>query len=109
MSQTDPRMDIARKNLRLAVALRGMNMSEVSRQAGMSRNGLSQFLSGRTTLSYGNMLAVCDVLRLPIALVHRPDAITENRIRLHRMLERMPDHLAQKALEAAAEELGKGG
>lgn len=103
----DPRLDIARNNLRMAVALRNTNSSEVSRQAGMSRNGLGQFLSGRTTLSYGNMLLVCDVLKLPVGLVHRADAITANRIRLYQALERMPDHLAQQAVDAAQSTLGQ--
>ena len=102
--KADPRVDIARKNLRMAAALKDMNLSEVSRQAGMSRNGLSQFISGRTTLSYANMLRVCDVLGVPISLVHRADAITETKIRLHRTLERLPDHLAQRAVEIVRDE-----
>ncbi|MDE4059756.1 helix-turn-helix domain-containing protein [Phaeobacter gallaeciensis] len=106
MENPDNRVDIARRNLRMAAALRDINPSEVSRQAGMSRNGLGQFISGRTTLSYANMLRVCDVLRIPIGLVHRADAITENRIRLYQLLERMPDHLAQKAVAIAQDELG---
>ncbi len=107
MDENDPRIDIARRNLRIAAAMREMNLSEVSRQAGMSRNGLGQFLSGRTTLSYGNMLRVCDVLRIPLALVHRPESLTEARIRLYRILEKMPDHLAGKALEGAVAEVGQ--
>lgn len=107
MDTSDPRIDIARRNLRIAVAMREMNLSEVSRQAGMSRNGLGQFLSGRTTLSYANMLRVCDVLRIPLALVHRPESLTENRIRLYRQLERLPDHLAGKALAEIEAELGQ--
>ena len=104
MDDTDPRVDIARQNLRIAAAMRNMNMSEVSRQAGMSRNGLGQFISGRTTLSYANMLKVCDVLQIPIALVHRQDGMTEGRIRLHRALEREPARLAGTALEVALAE-----
>lgn len=107
MNKTDPRIDVARRNIRMAAALRDMNISEVSTKAGMSRNGLGQFMSGRTTLSYANMLNVCDVLNVPIALLHRPDAITESRIRLHQVLDRMPDHLAAKALEAAQAEVGR--
>ena len=101
MTKTDPRIDVARRNIRIAAALRDLTPSEVSRQAGMSRNGLGQFITGRTTLSYANMLAVCDVLNIPVGLIHRPDAITENRIRLYRALERMPDHLAQQAVDIA--------
>lgn len=107
MKETDPRMDIARRNIRMAAALRDMNISEISLAAGMSRNGLGQFMNGRTTLSYANMLRVCDVLRLPIGLVHRPDTITEGRIRLYQVLDRMPDHLAQRALEFADQEMGR--
>jgi len=95
---TDDRNETARKNLRIAAAMRGVNLSEVSRQAGMSRNGLGQYISGRTSLSYANMLKVCDVLQLPICLVHREDSMTENRIRVWRALERLPAHLTEQAL-----------
>lgn len=86
----------------MAVALRDTNSAEVSRRAGMSRNALSQFVSGRTSMSYANMLRVCDVLDLPIGLMHRPDAITQSRLRLHNLLERLPDHLALKVIQDAA-------
>lgn len=101
MEQEDPRVDIARRNLRMAAALRALNLSEVSRRAGMSRNALGQFINGKTTLSWLNMLRICDVLNVPVALIHRPDAITESRIRVYRALERLPDHVAQIALEEA--------
>ncbi|HBB81976.1 MAG TPA: hypothetical protein DC031_01580 [Sulfitobacter sp.] len=95
----DPRLEHARTNMRLAVALRKTNYSEVARAAGLSRNALSQFVDGRTTLSYINMLKICDVLDIPIGSVHRPDAISSARLRLHRALEALPDH----ALEDVAE------
>ena len=97
----DPRLDIARENLRMAAAKRGMNLSEISRRAGMSRNGLQQFLAGRTSISYANMIRICDVLAIPVGIIHRPDAITDNKIRLFRALERLPDHLASQALAEA--------
>lgn len=102
----DARLDIARENLRMAVAKRGLNMSQASTRAGMSRNGLQQFISGRTSLSYANMIKVCDVLAVPIGLIHRPDAITDSKIRLYRALERLPDHLAAQALSEAEQLLG---
>lgn len=105
--QADPRVDIARHNLRMACALRGMNMAEVSRRAGMSRNGLSQFVTGKTVLTYSNMLRVCDVLQVPVGMIHRADSITEARIRLHRALERLPDHLQAKALAAVDQALDR--
>ena len=100
----DPRLDIARENLRMAAAKRDMNLSEISRRAGMSRNGLQQFVSGKTSLSYANMLKSCDALNIPIGLMHRKDAITDTKLRLYRLLERLPDHLAAQAL-AEAEDL----
>lgn len=107
MADLDPRVDTARRNIRMAVALRDTNMAEAARQAGLSRNAISQFVAGRTTLSYSNTLRVCDVLGIPIGILHQPDAITENRIRLHRLLERMPDHLSAPALKAALEAAGR--
>jgi transcriptional regulator with XRE-family HTH domain len=95
----DPRIDIARTNLRMAVALRKTNFAEAARQADLSRNALSQFIAGKTSLSYANMLKICDVLNIPISLLHRPDTITEARVRLYRLLERLPDHLINQALQ----------
>lgn len=46
----------------------------------MSRNGVGQFVSGRTILSYQNMLAVCEVLSVPIGILHIPDVITGYRV-----------------------------
>jgi transcriptional regulator with XRE-family HTH domain len=100
----DPRVDIARENLRIAAAKRGLNYSEISRRAGMSRNGFQQFVGGKTSLSYANLLRICDVLSVPVGVLHRPDAISDTKISLYRALERLPDHLAAKAL-AEAEDL----
>lgn len=90
----------ARHNIRMAVALRDTNYSEVARKAGLSRNAVSQFVGGQTSLSYANMIKVCQVLNVPIGLIHRPDAITLGTIRLHRALEALPDDQVQAALEA---------
>lgn len=95
----DQRTDIARTNIRLAVALRKTNFAEVARRAGLSRNALSQFVSGKTSLSYANMLAVCAVLDLPIGIIDKPDAITESKIRLYNILRQTPDHLLSEAIE----------
>lgn len=107
-TQNDTWATTARENLRMAVALRNTNLAEVSRRAGMSRNGLSQYLSGSTSLSYANMLNICDVLKIPIGILHRPDAISNARIRLHQALDRLPDHLAAQALADAQDMLGNG-
>jgi len=95
------RIDIVRTNLRLAVALRRTNFAETARKSGMSRNALSQFVSGKTSLSYSNMLAVCDVLEIPIGILHNPDAITESKLKLYRLLGSLPENLAAQALQLA--------
>lgn len=100
-SQDDPRLDIVRENIRMAAAKRGLNLSEISRRAGMSRNGVQQFVAGHTSLSFANMMRICDVLAIPIGVITRPDAITDNKIRLYRLLERLPDHLAAQAVAEA--------
>ncbi|WP_083793937.1 helix-turn-helix domain-containing protein [Salipiger bermudensis] len=102
-SPLDQRLDIARNNIRMAAALRNMNFAEIARAAGLSRNAVSQFVAGRTSLSYQNMLRVCDVLGVPIGLMHQADSITEARIRLHKALTSLPEHLASEAFAAVAE------
>ncbi|MFG6535537.1 helix-turn-helix domain-containing protein [Sulfitobacter sp. 1A16787] len=104
----DAILDIARQNLRVAVALQTTNFSDVARKAGLSRNAVQQFVAGNTSISYANMLAVCQVLNIPIGLMHRPDAITPGNIRVHRALEALPDHMARQALDAARSVLGQG-
>jgi hypothetical protein len=102
----DPRLRIARENCRMAAAKRNKtNYSDVSRKANMSRNGFGQWVNGDTVISYENMLAVCDELQVPIGLMHIPDAITENKLRLYKALAQMPDHLAERALQVAENHL----
>jgi transcriptional regulator with XRE-family HTH domain len=91
---------IARLNLRMACTLRGLTMSEAATRAGLGRNALSQYCSGRSNLSYSNMKAICDVLDLPIELVSREDAITAGKIRLRRALDRLSDDDLRKALDS---------
>lgn len=101
MTETDHRIETARKNLRIAVAIRKTNLAETARKAGLSRNALQQFVAGKTQISYANMLKVCDVLQVPIGTLHRPDGTTETRLRLYKTLERLPDHLAARAISEA--------
>lgn len=107
-ADTDPRLETARENLRIAAAKRQMNFSEIARKAGMSRNGFQQFVTGRTSITYANLLNVCDVLQIPIAIVHKADAMTDAKIRLYRALDRMPDHLAAQALAETEAVLSRG-
>lgn len=101
LNADDPRIDACRDNLRLAVALRRTNFSEVARRAELSRNVLTQFVNGKTSITYANLLRVCDVLDVPIGALHRPDAITETKLRLYKALARLPDHLADKIIQDA--------
>jgi transcriptional regulator with XRE-family HTH domain len=101
IEQDTQRLETVRTNLRLAVALRRTNFAETARKSGMSRNAISQFVSGKTSLSYSNMLAVCDVLDVPIGILHNPDAITESKLKLYRLLRSMPENLASQALQLA--------
>jgi DNA-binding Xre family transcriptional regulator len=94
-------MNIVRVNLRMATALRDMTYAEVSRKADLSRNVLSQFIAGHKSITYSNLLKICDALDVPIGILHYPDTITAARIRLHKILLRTPDHLAAKALAEA--------
>lgn len=103
----DPRLDIVRENLRIAVALRGSNYAEVARGAGLSRNAVSQFVSGSRSMLYANMLRICDVLDVPLCLIHRRDGLTHEKIRLYRVLEKLPEHLAARALREAQEAAGQ--
>jgi len=97
----------ARENLRVVCALQNRNYSEVALEAGLSRNALSQFVAGKTSLSFANMLRICEALGVPIGIISRTDGITPGRIRLHRTLERLPEHLAEKVYQIAREERGR--
>lgn len=70
----------ARMNVKLAAQIRGMPLSQVAVKAGLSRNAISQFVSGRTSLSYVNMLKVCAVLSTSIATMHLKDAVTPSAL-----------------------------
>jgi transcriptional regulator with XRE-family HTH domain len=93
--------EIARKNIRMATAMRETNFSEVARAAGLSRNAVSQFVTRRTTLSYENILKVCAVLDIPIGLLHIEDGVTEGRLRLNRALEALSSDQLREAARLA--------
>lgn len=97
----EERMDIIRKNIRMAVSLRETNFAEVARKAGLSRNAVSQFVSKKTSISHQNLLKVCDVLNVPVSLLHIPDSMTEGRIKLQIALEKLPPHLIEQAIAEA--------
>lgn len=103
--EADPILQIARQNIRMAIALRETNFSDVARKANLSRNAVQQFVAGNTSISYMNMLRVCLVLNIPIGLIHQPNSITPGNIRVHQAIEALPDHLAERAV-AMAKEIG---
>lgn len=78
---TDGRLDIVRTNVRMACALRGMgNYSEIARRAGFSRNLVTQFINNDKSITYENLLLICDVINVPIGLLHIPDSISQGKI-----------------------------
>jgi transcriptional regulator with XRE-family HTH domain len=74
-------LNTVRTNLRIACALRDMtNLSEIARRCGYSRNIVSQFAAGKTSISHAHLLGICDVIKVPIGILHIPDAITQANI-----------------------------
>lgn len=96
--KADPRIGTARTNIKLAIAIRDTTAAEVSRGAGLSVNGLGAFLRGKSSISYANLLKVCDVLDVPIGILHMPSAVTPARLELHSALEGVPPEKIEEAL-----------
>ena len=89
MDGTDVRIEHIRTNLKIAAAMRDLSLAEISRRADLGRNALSQFLTGKSILSVANLIAVCDVLDVPLALIYREDGLTRANLRIYRALEAM--------------------
>ena len=87
------------KNLKIAVALSDMNGSEICTKAGLSRNVLGKFLRGETSISYNNLLSVCEVLDIPIEVLASDTPVTKARIRLFRILAQLSENQIAAALE----------
>ena len=102
-------MQIVRRNLRMAISYRETNPTEVAREAELGVNVVNSFLNGSTSISHANLLAVCDVLNIPIVALEHPDGITPARIRFFNLLSKLPDHLAEKASAIVQEELDQAG
>jgi transcriptional regulator with XRE-family HTH domain len=101
--KADPRLDTARENLRMAVALRGTNYKAASLQAGLSQNALSTFVKGGSSMSYINLLRICDVLGIPIGVLHVSGAITPARLRLHALLAQVGEERMTQVLRILTE------
>ncbi|KJZ23258.1 helix-turn-helix domain-containing protein [Tritonibacter mobilis] len=89
--ETDRKIQNARTNMKIAVALSDLSASEISLKAGLSVNVLGKYMRGETMISFANMQAVCDVLGIPLALITTERQITPARIRLMKALERMSE------------------
>lgn len=89
--ETNRKLENARTNMKIAVALSDLSASEISQKAGLSVNVLGKYMRGETMISFGNMQAVCDVLGIPLALITMERQITPARIRLVKAIERMSD------------------
>lgn len=89
--KTMQKLDNARINMKIAVALSDLAASEISTRAGLSQNVLGKYLRGETMIAFGNMQAVCDILGIPLALITSAQQISPARIRLHRILDRMTE------------------
>lgn len=106
-AQEAARMDVVRQNLRIAIAIKGTTAAEVSAAAGLSKNSLGAFLRGVTSIGYANLFRICDILSVPIGVLHRPGGVTPERIRLHGILKDVPPEVLARALEAL-DDLEKG-
>ena len=105
LEATERKIENARTNMKIAVALSDMTAAEISQKVGLSVNVLGKYLRGETMITFGNMLAVCDTLGIPIGLIASDHQITPARIRLHRLISRMSEEQVSSFLE---KELQKG-
>ena len=99
---TDPRLETVRQNIRIACVLRDTTPAEVSVAAGLSKNLLGAFLRGQSSISYATLLRICDELRVPIGILHRPGAVTPGRLELHSTLEELTPEEIEQARKIAA-------
>ena len=96
----DQRLANARENLRIALAIRNITAAEVSVAAGLSKNAFGSFLRGKSSISYANLLRICDQLNVPVGMLHRPGGITPARLRLHSALDEISPETVESALRA---------
>ncbi|WP_226688844.1 helix-turn-helix domain-containing protein [Ruegeria arenilitoris] len=100
MKKTDPRLEIVRQNLRVAFALKKTSAAEVSKKAGLGINTLGTFVNGNGSISYTNLLRVCDELQIPIGILHISGSVTPGRLELQGAFDKLTaDQLADLLLE----------
>jgi hypothetical protein len=91
MDKISHKVDTARTNLKIAVALDPLTASEISVKADLSVNVLGKFLRKETMISFAGLLSVCEVLGIPLSLITSEQQITPARIRLHKIMAHMTD------------------
>jgi len=97
-NKTDKKLETARLNMKIAVALSDLTATEISVRAGLSVNVLGKYMRGETMISFGNMQAVCDVLDVPLAMITSEKQITPARVRLAKILMNLNDEDLEKFL-----------
>jgi len=103
----DAEIEVIRKNLKIALAIRDTNASQVAQKADLSRNVLSNFIAGTSQISHENLLRVCRVLDVPVAMLSRPNSMTEANIRLYNTLKRVPDTMLDRVVSEMSREGSK--
>ncbi|MBQ4824398.1 helix-turn-helix transcriptional regulator [Leisingera sp. HS039] len=98
------KVENARINLRMAIALSDYSETSAAQKGGMSNNVLGKFCRGETDITLANLLSACELLGVPISLIVSDHQISPARIRLAKLI----DNIDERDLEAfiAAE---KGG
>lgn len=100
---TQRRIECARTNMKIAVALSDYAASDISQRAGLSINTLGKFMRGDNMINLANLQAICDVMNIPLALIASEQQISPARIRLVRKIMAMND----QELAALVESEGK--
>jgi DNA-binding phage protein len=88
------------RNLRIAVALSDQSGTTISKAAGLSQNVLGKFMRRESSITLPNIIAVCNVLKIPLGLVISAEQITPARIRLHNAVSKLSDEQATQVLES---------
>jgi transcriptional regulator with XRE-family HTH domain len=99
--KTARKIDNARINMKITVALSDLSASEISQRAGLSVNVLGKYLRGETMISFANIQAVCDVLDIPLTLITSERQITPARIRLIKAISKLSDEGLEAFMKSA--------
>ena len=71
------------RNIKIQLAARGWNASDLAERLGVSRNAVSKWLRGDTDMGLRGLEHVAKMLKIePAALLASPEAVAENCTRL---------------------------